>query len=101
MVVEIAMLEVKEGQAAAFEAAFAAAGAILTAVSGCLGYDLARCVEAPNRYALSVRWRALEDHTQGFRGSPQHQEFRRLLGDFYASAPAVQHFRPVRSGAPA
>jgi len=101
MVLEIAMLDVKDGQDREFEAALAQAAPLLSGMPGFLGYDLHRGVEDPNRYALLVRWRTLEDHTRGFRGSPQHQEWRRLLSHFYSGAPVVAHFRPITSGAPA
>jgi hypothetical protein len=37
----------------------------------------------------------LEDHTVGFRGSPEYQEWRRLLHCFYDPFPTVRHFRRV------
>jgi heme-degrading monooxygenase HmoA len=38
---------------------------------------LSRCVEQPDTYLLLVEWRRLEDHIEGFRGSPQYQEWCR------------------------
>ncbi len=37
----------------------------------------------------------LEDHTEGFRGSAQYQEWRRLLHRFYSPFPMVEHYREV------
>ena len=43
-------------------------------------------LERPNVYLLQVEWDRLEDDTQGFRGSLQYQEWRRLLHLFYEPA---------------
>jgi heme-degrading monooxygenase HmoA len=46
-----------------------------------------------SQYILLVRWQSLEHHTVGFRGSPQYQEWRKLLHHFYDPLPAVEHYR--------
>jgi len=95
MILESAILDVKPGETAAFEAAFAEAKPIIMASPGCLGVDVRHCLERPNRYLLLVRWRALEDHTVGFRGSPAYQEWRRLLHHFYDPMPTVEHYEEL------
>ena len=95
MILEVAILDVRPGSEPAFEAAFAEARPLIAATPGYLGLDLRRCVEAVSRYVLLVRWRRLEDHTEGFRGSPQYQEWRRLLHHFYDPFPTVEHYRLV------
>jgi heme-degrading monooxygenase HmoA len=100
VVLESAVLDVRPDQTKEFEAAFAAAGAIIAAAGGYLSHDLLRCIERPNRYLLLVRWRALEDHTEGFRKSAPYQEWKRLLHHFYDPFPTVEHweFTSPRSG---
>jgi heme-degrading monooxygenase HmoA len=44
---------------------------------------------------LLVKWETLEDHTVGFRGSAQYQEWRALLHHFYDPFPIVEHFEKV------
>ncbi|HXZ51393.1 MAG TPA: antibiotic biosynthesis monooxygenase [Burkholderiales bacterium] len=95
MVLEIAILNVIPGQVAAFESAFAEAKHIISSMPGFESLELQRCVEAPNRYALLVRWQTLEDHVVGFRQSPQYQKWKALLHHFYDPFPAVEHFEPV------
>jgi 2-hydroxychromene-2-carboxylate isomerase/heme-degrading monooxygenase HmoA len=95
VILECAILDVKPGETAAFEAAFAEARAIIAASEGCLSYELRRCVEKSDRYLLLVRWRSLEDHTQGFRGSAAYQEWRRLLHHFYDPFPMVEHYEAL------
>ncbi|MBD2019029.1 antibiotic biosynthesis monooxygenase [Leptolyngbya sp. FACHB-36] len=92
MILEVAILDVKPGQAIEFEAAFKVASAIISAMSGYRSHELHRCLETANRYILLVRWQTLEDHTIGFRQSPQYQEWRRLLHHFYEPFPTVEHY---------
>lgn len=94
-ILEVASLDVKAGETAAFERAFAEASAIIAAMPGYLGHELQRCIERDHRYVLLVRWRTLEDHTEGFRGSPQYQQWRALLHHFYDPFPVVEHFHRV------
>lgn len=95
MILEIAILNVIPGQTAEFESAFAEARDIISSMPGFKSLELQRCVETPNRYALLVRWETLEDHTKGFRNSPQYQKWRALLHHFYDPFPAVEHYRQV------
>jgi len=95
MILEIAILNVIPGQAAAFERAFAEAKDIIASMPGFKSLELQRCVEAPNRYALLVRWETLEDHTRGFRTSPEYQRWKALLHHFYHPFPTVEHYESV------
>ncbi len=92
MVLEMAQLQVKPGQAAAFEAAFAQAKAIIAAMPGYRGHELQRCLEHDHQYLLLVRWDTLEDHTVGFRQSAPYQQWRALLHHFYDPFPTVLHY---------
>ena len=92
VITEQAVLDVKPGRAAEFEAAFAAAKAIIASSPGFASLQLLRCIEAPNRYLLLVQWEMLEDHTEGFRKSAGYQEWKRLLHHFYDPFPTVEHY---------
>ena len=98
MVLEVAVLNVRPGQSAAFEEAFATAQAIISSMPGYLSHQLQRCREAPDKYLLLVKWQRLEDHTIGFRQSAGYQEWRRLLHHFYDPFPTVEHFDLVMEG---
>jgi heme-degrading monooxygenase HmoA len=95
---EIAQIEVKPGQEAAFEAAVGQAVPLFKNSRGCKGVKLHRSVENPSRYRLVVDWQTVEDHTVHFRGSENFQEWRRLVGGFFASPPAVEHAQCVLTG---
>ncbi|MBC8076585.1 MAG: antibiotic biosynthesis monooxygenase [Chloroflexales bacterium] len=96
MILEAAMLYVRHGQEQAFEDAFRQASPIIAASPGYQRHELQRCLEAPGKYLLLVRWNTLEDHTVGFRGSPAYQEWRRTLHHFYDPFPIVEHFEGVQ-----
>lgn len=95
MVLEVAILDVKPGQANEFEAAFKEAQNIISSMQGYQSHQLQRCVEDTNRYILLVKWDTLEDHTIGFRGSEQYQKWRSMLHHFYDPFPTVEHYTPV------
>ncbi len=92
MILEAAVLPVRAGREPEFEQAFAEAKTIIASVPGFLGLELQRCVETPGRYLLLVRWRTLEDHTEGFRGSADYQRWKALLHHFYEPFPTVEHY---------
>ena len=92
MVLEVAILNVRPGQSAAFEAAFLQAQRIISASPGYQRHELRRCVEAGDRYLLLVWWDSVESHTEGFRKSPGYQRWRDLLHPFYDPFPTVEHY---------
>ena len=95
MILEIALLNVRPGESPAFELAFAQAQAIIASMPGYHSHQLQRCLETANKYVLLVQWQKLEDHTIGFRQSPQYQNWKRLLHHFYEPFPTVEHYEPV------
>ena len=99
MILEVAVLNVRPGMAGAFEKAFHQASSIISAMPGYISHQLQRCIEAPNRYVLLVNWETVEAHTVGFRGSPEYQDWKRMLHHFYDPFPVVEHYESVLSGA--
>ncbi|MBD2108888.1 antibiotic biosynthesis monooxygenase [Nodosilinea sp. FACHB-13] len=97
MVLEIAILTIKAGAQVEFENAFQKASTILVEMPGYISCELQRCIETKNQYVLLVRWQTLEDHTLGFRRSPEYQTWRALLHHFYEPFPTVEHYETVLS----
>lgn len=95
MILEVVFLPVIPGKEVEFEAAFKQASSIIVSMKGYISHELQRCIEAPSKYLLLVRWETLEDHTVGFRGSPEYQEWRKLLHHFYDPFPTVEHFQKI------
>lgn len=92
MVLEIANLEIKEGQNADFEAALEKAQQVINQSGGYIGHEFQQCMEHPQKYVLLIRWESLEAHEEGFRKSELFKEWRGLIGGFFASAPYVEHY---------
>jgi heme-degrading monooxygenase HmoA len=91
-ILEVARLDVRPGQEADFQAAFAQARSCISAVPGFVDLELRRCLETRNRYLLLVRWETLEDHTVGFRQGPEYPRWKELLHHFYDPFPEVEHY---------
>lgn len=92
MILEVATLDVKPGMEGDFEKAFAQAQNIIKAMPGYVSHELRRCMERESRYLLLVNWETIEDHTEGFRGSAEYQQWRELLHHFYDPFPTVEHY---------
>ena len=97
MILEVAILTIKMGTQGEFENAFQRASNMLVAMPGYISCELQRCIETKNQYVLMVRWQTLEDHTLGFRQSPEYQTWRALLHHFYEPFPTVEHYETVLS----
>jgi heme-degrading monooxygenase HmoA len=96
MILEVAILDVRNGQEESFEAAFKQASEIISAMKGYVSHQLQRCMEKTNRYILLVNWQTLEAHTVGFRESKEYQEWKKLLHHFYDPFPIVEHYEAVQ-----
>jgi heme-degrading monooxygenase HmoA len=95
MISEIAILDVKDGEAAVFEIALSEAAALFKRAKGCLAFRLECSLEIPGRYWLIVHWETLEDHVVHFRNSDDHSAWHRLVRPHLALAPVLEHGRIV------
>jgi heme-degrading monooxygenase HmoA len=97
MILEVAILPVIAGKNTEFEAAFREASSLISSMKGYVSHELQSCIEDANKYLLLVQWETLEDHTVGFRGSAEYQEWRKLLHHFYDPFPVVEHYTLTQS----
>ena len=95
MVLEMAILQVIKGEEVHFVKDFAIASEFIQSISGYVSHSLRKCIEVENKYILLVNWKTLEAHTEGFRGSAQYQDWKKLLHHFYDPFPTVEHFEMV------
>jgi len=96
MILEVAILDVKNGEEQAFEKSFSQAQKIICSMQGYLSHELKICLENKSRYLLLVNWKTLEDHTIGFRQSEPYQEWKALLHHYYSPFPEVEHYLDVK-----
>jgi quinol monooxygenase YgiN len=95
MIIEIATFSILADKGADFEQAFATARSVITQAEGCGAVAMHRSIETPGRFVLTVQWPSVAHHMEKFRTSPLFQEWRRILGPFFAAAPTVEHFTVV------
>ena len=95
MILETAVLDIKPGMHKKFEKAFAEGQLIISSMPGYINHQLQKCLELVDRYLLLVNWQTLENHTQGFRNSPQYQDWKSLLHHFYQPFPTVEHYQLI------
>jgi heme-degrading monooxygenase HmoA len=91
-VIEHALLPVRAGSEAAFEAAVAEARPLIAASPGFISLEIRRPTETGQPYLLLAEWGSVEDHRDGFRRSDRYQQWRALLHPFYDPMPAVSYF---------
>ena len=91
-VLEVAILNVRPGEADDFLAAFARAEALISSADGFGGLELRRCIEDDHRFLLLVHWDAVASHKVGFRTSDAYREWSALLHHFYDPFPVVEHY---------
>jgi heme-degrading monooxygenase HmoA len=95
MVLEVAILDIKQGLEDDFLKAFSTAQHIISKMIGYVSHQLKRCVENTSRFILLVEWEKLTDHTEGFRRSKEYQEWKSLLHHFYDPFPIVEHYQEI------
>ncbi len=98
MILETAILDVIPTKTAEFEKAFVKAQEIVSSMSGYISHELQKCIEKESRYILLIKWQVLEDHTVGFRESPEYQEWKKLLHHLDNPFPIVEHYEMVNTG---
>lgn len=95
MINEFAYLTVKAGQTKEFEAAFDKAKHIISQMPGFVSLNLYRRHDGVGCYLLHVVWQDIESHKDGFRKSPEYEQWRALLHHFYDPFPTVEYFDTV------
>lgn len=92
MILEVAVINIQQGQNEAFEAAYQKAKTVLASAAGYLGHEIHRGIETPTRYVLLVHWATPEDHTVGFRGGDLFRQWRSYISPFFDGPPIVEHY---------
>ncbi|MFB9327145.1 antibiotic biosynthesis monooxygenase family protein [Paenibacillus aurantiacus] len=95
MILEVAILNVKQEMNDSFVATFKQASSIIASMKGYIRHELQRCLEREGQYVLLVWWETLEDHVEGFRQSDGYQEWKRQLHHYYDPFPVVEHYENI------
>lgn len=93
MILELADIRIQPGKQAEFDAAIQrGVEQVIAKAKGFCGYKINKGVESPERYLLMIFWDTLENHMVDFRESPAFQEWRNIVGPYFAAPPAMEHF---------
>ena len=100
MILEVADIAIPPGRNAEFdEAIVRGITTVISQAQGFRGWKVNRGIESPERYLLMIFWDTLEDHTVRFRGGPLFEQWRAIVGPFFAQPPVVEHFTLVGKSA--
>ncbi|MEO7107925.1 MAG: antibiotic biosynthesis monooxygenase [Rhodoferax sp.] len=100
MILEIADIRIHPGQNAAFEEAIQRGlTTVIGHAKGAKRVSVNRGIESADRYVLQIEWDTLEDHTVGFRQSEAFNQWRAIVGPFFAGPPNVEHYELVTQSA--
>lgn len=91
-ILEHALLHVRCGEGAAFEAAMASARPLIAASPGFGGIEVRPPIEEGDPYLLLVYWDSVAAHRDGFRQSDRYDDWRALLHHFYDPMPQIRYF---------
>jgi len=93
MVVEIAILEARPGEADNMRKGLEAARKVISQAKGYIDSTFQQGIEDPNRFVLYIKWQSVEDHTNGFRQGPLFPEWRSHWAQYMTGTPNVQHYQ--------
>ena len=93
MILEVALLNIKQNQSVDFEKSFQKAQKIISSMKGYISHQLKKCIEQDDKYILLVNWETIEDHQIGFRQSNEYQQWKKLLHHSYEPFPIVEHYK--------
>ncbi|RJF99814.1 antibiotic biosynthesis monooxygenase family protein [Noviherbaspirillum saxi] len=93
MILELADIRIQAGKQTEFDAAIQRGlEQVISKAKGFQGYKVNKGIESPERYILTIFWDTLENHTVDFRESAAFQEWRAIVGPYFAAPPVVEHF---------
>ena len=92
LILEHAILRVKQGENAKFEKAMKQAMPLIAASPGFMGIEVRPASEVECTYLLLVKWETIASHREGFRRSDRYQKWKALLHHFYERMPIVTYF---------
>jgi heme-degrading monooxygenase HmoA len=95
MVLEIAEYTALPGKAEEFQAGLLRGAEIIRRAKGCRSVTPRRQIEDPSKFILTIEWETLEDHTVGFRGSPEFAEYRGHIAGLFVDPIVARHYEVI------
>jgi len=95
MIVELAIIRAKPGQAEQLRDGLRAARSVIAQAPGYLGSTFHQGIEDPHRFVLAIHWESVEAHTQGFRNGPLFPQWRSHWAEYMDGTPDVAHYQII------
>lgn len=95
MILEIAVLDIKEDAIETFEGVLEGAKAVISQSKGFVSIEFQQCIETPTKFLALIQWKTLEDHTVGFRESELFKEWRAVLSPYFNKPPFADHYHKI------
>jgi heme-degrading monooxygenase HmoA len=100
MILEHCDIEIDPSKSTEFEEAIlSGVSTVISKAKGFRGFKVNHSIESPARYLLLIYWDSLENHTMDFRGSDAFNDWRAIVGPFFAKPPFVEHMTLVGKSA--
>ena len=100
MILEHCDIEINPSKSTEFEEAILrGVSTVISKAKGFRGFKVNHSIESPARYLLLIYWDTLENHTMDFRGSDAFNDWRAIVGPFFAKPPFVEHMTLVGKSA--
>ena len=100
MILEHCDIEIDPSKSTEFEEAILrGVSTVISRAKGFRGFKVNHSIESPARYLLLIYWDSLENHTMDFRGSDAFNDWRAIVGPFFAKPPFVEHMTLVGKSA--
>ena len=99
MIVEMAVLEAKPGEADALRDGLRAARTVIERAEGYLGSAFCQSIEKPERFVLSIKWVNVAAHMEGFRQSAIFPQWRSHFAHLLSGPPDVLHYEVIAGDA--
>jgi hypothetical protein len=100
MILEHCDIEINPSKSTEFEEAILrGVSTVISKAKGFRGFKVNHSIESPARYLLLIYWDSLENHTMDFRGSDAFNDWRAIVGPFFAKPPFVEHMTLVGKSA--
>ena len=95
MIVEYIRYKIDPGRKHEFDDAYRRAGALLDASPHCERWQVARCIDEPEKQIVRIEWDSVEGHLQGFRKSPDFGAFFEAVRPFFDDIEEMTHYDVV------
>lgn len=92
MIVEYIRYKIDEARQQQFVEGYSKAAEFLDASEYCLGYELSHCEEDRENFILRIDWTSTHDHLNGFRKSPEFNQFLNHVRPFFHDIEEMNHY---------